>query len=153
MSTAPCKGWSKRFAKVTNAWLMCVAMSNASATEFRVLFFYVARTWGDFDGKRGQAGRPWVRLSSREIGEQLGLSDSRVRKATEGLVAKRLLRRYHPAVGRRAAAIGPEPLLPALALEEQEAQSEECAPLDEIVAELSPRLRVAVEEGRAKWQA
>lgn len=154
MGNAPCKGWRRRFAKLPNVWLECLAMTQASSCEFRVLLYYVARTWGDFDGQSGRAGRPWVRLSSREIGAEIGLSDSRVRKATQSLIAQRLLRRYRPSAGRRAAAIGPEPLLPLLGVKVPEARGEECEPaFDEVVAGLSPRLRGLVEEGRAKWQA
>lgn len=154
MASGPCKSWSKRFAQVDNVWLQRLAMTNASGCEFRVLLYYVARTWGDFDARRGKAGRPWVRLASREIGAEIGLSDSRVRKATASLIAKHLLRRYHASAGRRAAAIGPEPLLPLLAIEASQIRGEEGEPvLDDIVAGLSPRLRGVVEDGRAKWQA
>lgn len=154
MSTRRCRGWRTRFARIDNVWLEAAAKTDASGCEFRVLFYYLGRTWGDFDARRGQAGRPWVRLSSREIGAEIGLSDSRVRKATAKLITMHLLREYRPAAGRRPAAIGPEPLLPMLVSGAAEPKSEECERhLDEVIDDLSPRLRDIVQAGGAKWQA
>jgi hypothetical protein len=154
VASSPCTGWGKRFAQIPNAWVQRLVMMEVSGCECRVLLYYLARTWGDFDARRGTAGRPWVRLSSREIGAEIGLSDSRVRKATAKLIAKHLLRRYRPAAGRRPAAIGPELLLPMISTQTTEASSgEREQPLDEVVEGLSTRLRGLVQAGGAKWQA
>lgn len=154
MAGTRCHGWERRFARLDNLWLLRVAMTPMSGSEFRVLLYYVARTWGDFDARRGEAGRPWVRVSSREIAAEIGMTDYNVRRATARLVKHRLLRRFRPHRGRLPAAVGPETMSLRLAAESRASveQTPE-QPLEALLDALSPQLRSAVEASRERWEA
>jgi DNA-binding MarR family transcriptional regulator len=141
MSDRPSKDWEERFAQVPNAWLLACARLGLSGTEWSVLAYVVARTTGDWDARRGLFGRPWARISSREIGEHVGVDAANVRRALESLIERRCLRRVRPASGRRPAAIGPEPLLTAVSQGDTDCAEPPAANLADALAGLSPELR------------
>ena len=140
MSDRPSKDWERRFSQVRNDWMLACARLGLSGTEWSVLQYVVCRTTGDWDARRGRFGRPWARISSREIGEHIGVDAANVRRALDSLVERRCLRRVRPASGRRPAAIGPDPLLTAA----QDDAAEEESPREDLQAAiegLSPELR------------
>jgi len=118
-----------------------MAKLGLSGTEWSVLAYVTARTTGDWDARRGRFGRPWARVSSREIAEHLGVDSANVRRALDSLVRRRCLRRVRPASGRRPAAIGPEPLLAVLDDEGEPAEEVGAEDLRAAIARLSPELR------------
>jgi DNA-binding MarR family transcriptional regulator len=140
MSDRPSRDWQERFSQVRNDWLLACAQLGLSGTEWSVLAYVVARTTGDWDARRGAFGRPWARISSREIGDHVGIDPANVRRALESLAHRKVLRRFRPASGRRPAAIGPEPLLTAVSRDDDEAASS-TADLADALAGLSPELR------------
>ena len=141
MSDLPSKDWERRFSQVRNDWLLACARLGLSGTEWSVLVYVVARTTGDWDARRGSFGRPWARISSREIGEHIGVDAANVRRALDNLIERRCLRRVRPASGRRPAAIGPEPLLTTVSQGAADCAESPAANLADALAGLSPELR------------
>jgi|GEM_PF-4025528 len=140
MSDRPSRDWERRFSQVRNDWMLACAGLGLSGTEWSVLQYVVCRTTGDWDARRGRFGRPWARISNREIGEHIGVDAANVRRALDSLVGRRCLRRVRPASGRRPAAIGPDPLLTAV---EEDPAGRELPPADlqAAIAALSPELK------------
>ena len=150
MSDRPSRDWEQRFSQVRNDWLLACAQLGLSGTEWSVLAYVLARTTGDWDARRGSFGRPWARISSREIGDHVGTDPANVRRALESLAHRKVLRRFRPASGRRPAAIGPEPLLTAVTQGDADEASSSPADLTDALAGLPPELRRQAESFCAK---
>ena len=90
MSDLPSRDWERRFSQVRNDWMLACARLGLSGTEWSVLAYVVCRTTGDWDARRGCFGRPWARISSREIGEHIGVDAANVRRALDSLVGQAL---------------------------------------------------------------
>jgi len=121
--------------------MLACARLGLSGTEWSVLAYVVCRTTGDWDARRGSFGRPWARISSREIGEHTGGDAANVRRALDSLVGRRRLRRMRPASGRRPAAIGPDPLLTAVPNDDPVDEELPREDLQAAIEGLSPELR------------
>lgn len=142
------RNWLGYHAKWPNGWALALAKLDLSGAEARVLIYVVARTWGDYDSRRQRFGRARAMLSSSEIGRAISMDASCVRRARMSLLKRGALVQFRPHSGRRATSIGPGPLLHALACDHGE-DGGRPQTYDDALETLSPRLREAVERGRA----